>query len=110
MVSLPSCGGGDVEEDELVGALGVVVGRELHGVACVTDVDEVGALDDPTIVDVEARDESLQGHGGSVRSTPAGVRFWIFLNGTKLEAASLAKAPGSSLVASSWIRLPARAG
>ena len=41
--------GGDVEEDELVGALGVVAGGELDRVAGVADVDEVGALDDAAV-------------------------------------------------------------
>ena len=39
--------GGDVEEDELVGALGVVAGGQLDRVAGVAQPDEVDALDDP---------------------------------------------------------------
>ena len=48
---------GDVEEDELVGALGVVAGRELDRIAGVAQVDEVHALDHAAGVDVEARDD-----------------------------------------------------
>ena len=48
--------GGDVEEDELVGALGVVARGELDRIARVADVDEVRALDDAPVVDVEARE------------------------------------------------------
>ena len=46
----------DVEEHQLVGALGVVAGGQLDRVAGVAQVDEVGALDDPAVGDVEARD------------------------------------------------------
>ena len=46
--------GGDVEEHELVGALGLVALGELHGVAGVADVDEVRALHDAALVHVEA--------------------------------------------------------
>ena len=55
--------GGDVEEDQLVGALGVVALGQLDRVAGVAQVDEVGALDDAAGVDVEAGDDALQGHG-----------------------------------------------
>ncbi len=58
--------GGDVEEDELVGALAVVDGGELHRVARVTQVDEVHALDHAAFVDVQARDDALHEH----RATP----------------------------------------
>ena len=58
----PLVGGGDVEEDQLVGALGVVAGRELDRVARIAQTDEVRALDDPPGVDVQARDDALQRH------------------------------------------------
>ena len=54
--------GGDVEEDELVGALGVVARRELHGVAGVTQVDEVDTLHHPPVAHVEAGDDALHVH------------------------------------------------
>ena len=57
---------GDVEEDELVGALGVVALGQLDGVARVAQVDEVRALDDAPGVDVQARDDALEVHGPSV--------------------------------------------
>ena len=50
-------GGGDVEEGQLVGALGVVEPGELDGVAGVAELLEVHALDDAAAVDVEARDD-----------------------------------------------------
>ena len=53
---------GDVEEDELVGALGVVARGQLDGVAGVAQVDEVRALDDAAGVDVQARDDALEVH------------------------------------------------
>ena len=54
--------GGDVEKDHLVGALAVVAGGQLHRVAGVADVDEVGALDHPALVDVQAGDDALEVH------------------------------------------------
>jgi hypothetical protein len=58
--------GGDVEEDQLVGTLRVVALGELHRVAGVTDVDEVRALDDATVVDVQTGNDPLQDHVASV--------------------------------------------
>jgi hypothetical protein len=55
----------DVEEDELVGARGVVERGELDGVAGVADVEEPRALDDPPGVDVHAGDE----HAGRASAT-----------------------------------------
>ena len=63
---------GDVEEDELVGALAVVERGELDRVARVADVDEAGALHDAAGVDVEARDDPLQLH--SAASASASVK------------------------------------
>src|SRR5690606_11486372 len=55
--------GGDVEEGQLVGALGVVHLGHLDGVAGVAQVLEVDALDDPAVVHVQAGDDSdRQGH------------------------------------------------
>ena len=54
--------GGDVEEDQLVGALGVVALGQLDRVAGVAQADEVGALDDAPAVDVEAGDDALEDH------------------------------------------------
>ena len=64
---------GDVEEDELVGALGVVALGELHRVARVADVDEVRALDDAAGVDVQARDDALHVHASRVGRLVASV-------------------------------------
>ena len=51
-------GGGDVEEGQLVGALGVVGAGELDRVAGVAELLEVDPLDHPAAVDVEARDDA----------------------------------------------------
>src|SRR2546425_74826 len=58
-------GGGDVEEDELVGALDVIGARGLHGIARVTEIHEAHTLDYTARVDVEARNETLAEHGAS---------------------------------------------
>src|SRR5690606_35544908 len=50
-------GGGDVQEGQLVGALGVVTAGQLHRVAGVAQVLEVDALDHPAGVHVQARDD-----------------------------------------------------
>ena len=54
----------DVEEHDLVGALPVVLARELDGVAGVAQIDEVDALDHAAVLDVEARDHSFGKHWG----------------------------------------------
>ena len=57
----------DVEEHQLVGALGVVAGGQLDRITGVAQVDEVGALDDPPVGDVEAGNDPGHLH----RRTPA---------------------------------------
>jgi hypothetical protein len=52
-------GGGDVEEDQLVGAVAVVAVGQFHGVAGIAQVDEVDALDDASAGDVEAGDDAF---------------------------------------------------
>ena len=54
--------GGDVEEDQLVGPLGVIPRRDLDRIARVAEVEEVRPLDHPAMVDVEARDDPLGQH------------------------------------------------
>ena len=51
-------GGGDVEEGQLVGTLGVVGAGQLDRVAGVAQLLEVDALDHPAAVDVQARDHA----------------------------------------------------
>src|SRR6266700_6168284 len=51
-------GGGNVEEAEFVGAGGVIRDRRFHGIAGVAQVDEVDALDHPSVLDVEAGDHT----------------------------------------------------
>ena len=62
--------GGDVEEDELVGALRGVALGELGRIALVDEVDEAGALDDAAVGDVEAGDDAAAEHQAArTRST-----------------------------------------
>ena len=61
--------GGDVEEDELVGALGVVAAGQLDRVAGVEEVGEPHALDHPAGVDVEAGDHPDGAHAATASST-----------------------------------------
>src|SRR3546814_9764876 len=49
--------GCDVQEHELVGALGVVAGGQLHRVPRVAEIDEFHALDDAPSVNVQAGDD-----------------------------------------------------
>ena len=62
MVSRRSLERGDVEEHDLVGALGVVATGQLDRIAGVDEIDEVHALDDPTGVHVEAGDDAGRPH------------------------------------------------
>ena len=61
----PLEGGGDVEEDELVGAELRVAGGELDRLSHLPQVDEVDALDDPPARDVEAGDHALLDHASA---------------------------------------------
>ena len=54
--------GGDVEEAQLVGALAVIDPRLLDRVAGIDEIDEVDALDDPAVLDVEAGDDAHLQH------------------------------------------------
>ena len=55
----------DVEEHQLVGTLEVVAGGQLDRIAGIAQVDEVGALDDATVGDVETRDDTGDLHDDS---------------------------------------------
>jgi hypothetical protein len=48
-------GGGDIVEDDLVGPLPIVEGRELDGIPGVPQVLELRPLDDPTRIDIQTR-------------------------------------------------------
>ena len=50
--------GGDVEEAELIGAGRVVSLRRFHGIARIDEIDELHALHDAPVLDVEAGDET----------------------------------------------------
>ena len=54
--------GGNVEKAQLVGAFAVVNARLLDRVAGIGQVDEIDALDDPPVLDVEARDNAHLQH------------------------------------------------
>ena len=60
-------GGGDVEQDDLVGTGGGVAVGELGGVAGVDDVEELDAFDDAAGADVEAGDDALSQHSYNSR-------------------------------------------
>ena len=51
--------GGDVEEDQFVGAIAVVAVGKFDGVAGIAQVDEVDALDDAAAGDVETGDDAF---------------------------------------------------
>ncbi len=65
-----AAGRGDVQEHQLVGAVPVIGGGQLDGVAGVAQVAEVDALDHPPGVHVQARDDP-DGHGGQARAHAA---------------------------------------
>ena len=75
-------GRGDVEEDQLVGALRVVVRGKLDGVPGVADVDELRALDDPAVVDVHAGNHALVVHALTLaaRASPKHRIFCLTLS------------------------------
>jgi hypothetical protein len=55
-------GGGDVEEDQLVGPLGIVGTGALDRIAGITDILESCSLDDPPTIDIETGDDSFAEH------------------------------------------------
>src|SRR5207302_2767177 len=62
-------GRGDIEEHDLVGALGVVQSGQLGRVSCVAQVLEVDALPDASCVHVEAGDHPDGAHAATASST-----------------------------------------
>ena len=70
----PGVGGsGDVQEDQLVGALGVVARRALDRVSGVAQRHEAHALDHSAAIHVEARDEALGEHQATASFACASV-------------------------------------
>src|SRR5207237_5773351 len=66
--------GGDVEEGELVGALGVVAGGRLHRVARVGQVDEAHTLHHAPALHVEAGDDAAGEHQAASATASASAR------------------------------------
>ena len=56
-------GGGDVEEDQFVGALIVVGDGGFHGIAGIAEFEKFGAFDDTALIHVEAGDDAAGQHG-----------------------------------------------
>jgi hypothetical protein len=54
--------GSDIEEDEFVGALGIVGFSALDGIARVAELLKLNALDDASGVDVQTRNDSAREH------------------------------------------------
>ncbi len=54
--------GGDVEQDNFVGAVGGVQGSQFGGIACIADVHELHAFDDASGVAVETGNDALGQH------------------------------------------------
>ncbi len=50
--------GGDIEEDQLIGAHAVVNAGVFDGIAGIAQVDEAHAFDDPPIFDIQAGDDA----------------------------------------------------
>ncbi len=56
--------GADIQERDLVGALTVVATRDLDRIAGIAQIDEIDALDDAALGDVEAGNDALgETHG-----------------------------------------------
>src|SRR5204863_386300 len=65
--------GRDVEEHQLVGALGVIRQGGLDGIAGVAQVEELDALDHAAFLDVEAGNDALgQHHAARIAASAAG--------------------------------------
>ena len=62
-------GGGDVQEDQLVGALGIVGQGRLDRVAGVAQVHEADALDHAAVLDVQAGNDTLGQHQAPTAAT-----------------------------------------
>ena len=60
-------GSGDIEDDEFVGAFGVVACSESNGIACIAQADEIHAFDDAGAVRVEAGNDAV-GEAHAARS------------------------------------------
>ncbi len=50
--------GGDVEEAEFVGTGGIIGPRARHRIAGIDEIDEIDALDDTAVLDVEAGNDA----------------------------------------------------
>src|SRR6185437_12924988 len=59
--------GGDVQKNQLVGALGVIKGGELDRIAGVAQLNELDPLDDPASGDVQTGNNASREHGVPLR-------------------------------------------
>ena len=66
--------GGDVEKAQLVGAFAVVEARLLDRIAGIDQIDEIDALDDAAVLDVETGDDAHLQHRSRLRSQPSAPR------------------------------------
>jgi hypothetical protein len=63
--------GGDIQDDQFVGAFGVVASSLRHGIAGVAQANEVHAFDDAGTIGIEAGNDPVgEGHAASLR------KFW----------------------------------
>jgi hypothetical protein len=54
--------GGDVEVDQLIGALALIARGNLHGIAGVAEIEKIRPLDHPPAIDIQARNDPLGQH------------------------------------------------
>src|SRR5262249_10959436 len=82
--------GCDVEEDQLVRALGGIALRERRRIALVDEVDEPGALHDAAVRDVEAWDHAVAEHQPAPAAARDSARAGIGAGQRPLRASSTA--------------------
>src|SRR5580704_9687849 len=73
--------GGDIQDDQFIGAFGVVTSRQSDGIASVAQANKIHAFDDASPVGIEAGNDPMsEGHATSLRKfcsnrAPAGPLF-----------------------------------
>ncbi len=61
-------GSSDIEEAQFVGAGRIIRNRGFHGIAGVTQIDEIDAFDHPTVLHVETGDHADLEHGDTPKA------------------------------------------